>query len=241
TLGVRRGSTYHLKNSISGGVADQVVTYGRAGDDVLVGDWDGDGRDTLGVHRGNVFYAKNTIAGGAADVELPFGRDTETALAGDWDGDGVDTPGVRSSHAEPVDPSVAAAAAYAARMIELINEERRAAGVPPVAARPALRPAALRHSTWMAKEGVIQHARARPSRPTRGRSGAPWAASTSCAPGSATPGPTRRTRWTGTWAPRSTAAASSTRTTPTWRSGPGRMGTGRTTRSGSPAAAPHRD
>src|SRR5690606_30197301 len=158
TLGVRRGSTYHLKNSISGGVADQVVTYGRAGDDVLVGDWDGDGRDTLGVHRGNVFYAKNTIAGGAADVELPFGRDTETALAGDWAGDGVDTPGVRSSHAEPVDPSVAAAAAYDARMIELINEERRAAGVPPVTARPALRPAALRHSTWMAKEGVIQHA-----------------------------------------------------------------------------------
>jgi hypothetical protein len=34
-----------------GGNADIELTYGRAGDTVLVGDWDGDGSDTLGVRR----------------------------------------------------------------------------------------------------------------------------------------------------------------------------------------------
>ncbi|WP_176554756.1 hypothetical protein, partial [Georgenia sp. 311] len=51
TLAVRRGSEYHIKNSMTAGVADRVVVYGRAGDSVTVGDWDGNGTDTLGVHR----------------------------------------------------------------------------------------------------------------------------------------------------------------------------------------------
>jgi hypothetical protein len=48
---VRRGIAYYFKNSISGGEADTVIAYGKADDAVLVGDWDGDGKDTLAVRR----------------------------------------------------------------------------------------------------------------------------------------------------------------------------------------------
>ncbi|SDM36450.1 hypothetical protein SAMN04487766_10214, partial [Actinomyces ruminicola] len=37
TLAVRRGGTYYIKNSISGGQADRVIVYGRPSDTVLVG------------------------------------------------------------------------------------------------------------------------------------------------------------------------------------------------------------
>ena len=57
---VRRGNGYYLKNSFTGGAAD-VVTHvglaalpglaGVAGDAALIGDWDGDGRDTVGLYR----------------------------------------------------------------------------------------------------------------------------------------------------------------------------------------------
>ena len=45
------GIAYYLKNSISGGRADTVTSYGRVSDRVLVGDWNGDRRDTLAVRR----------------------------------------------------------------------------------------------------------------------------------------------------------------------------------------------
>jgi hypothetical protein len=48
---VRRGNAYLLSNSFAGGNADVELTYGRATDEVFVGDWNGDGVDTLGVRR----------------------------------------------------------------------------------------------------------------------------------------------------------------------------------------------
>ncbi|MDD9205633.1 hypothetical protein PU560_04010, partial [Georgenia sp. 10Sc9-8] len=51
TFAVRRGFTYHVKNSLTGGEADLVLNYGRTDDEVYVGDWDGDTIDTLGVRR----------------------------------------------------------------------------------------------------------------------------------------------------------------------------------------------
>ena len=95
TLAVRRGATYHFRNSLSGGQADAVVTYGRTGDDVLMGDWDGDGVDTPVVRRGNVYHVKNSLRGGDADEVITYGRRDDDVLIGDWDGDGVDTLGVR--------------------------------------------------------------------------------------------------------------------------------------------------
>ena len=158
SLGVRRGSTYHLKNSISSGEADVVVTYGRANDEVLVGDWDGRGNDTLGVRRGDVFHMKNTIAGGPADIVMPYGARGDGVLVGDWNGDGRDSIGLRNGVSHPVPPRVGSMNEYDERMIEMINAERAARDIAPVRAVPALRAAAVRHSTWMAERGIIQHA-----------------------------------------------------------------------------------
>ncbi|MPV38404.1 hypothetical protein GB881_15395, partial [Georgenia subflava] len=86
TLAVRRGREYHVKNSISTGIADHVVAYGRPDDAVLVGDWDGDGIDTFTVRRGSTYHVKNSIAAGTADQVAVYGRATDTVLVGDWDG-----------------------------------------------------------------------------------------------------------------------------------------------------------
>lgn len=95
TLVVRRNNVYYFKNTLSNGVADKVVTYGRVGDKVLIGDWNGDGIDTLCVRRGNVYYFKNSLSGGVADKVVTYGRTGDEVLTGDWDGDGVDTLCVR--------------------------------------------------------------------------------------------------------------------------------------------------
>ena len=39
------------KNTIASGVADEAFSYGKTSDTVLVGDWDGDGKDTFMVRR----------------------------------------------------------------------------------------------------------------------------------------------------------------------------------------------
>ncbi|MGO1172854.1 MAG: exo-alpha-sialidase [Actinomycetaceae bacterium] len=79
--------------------ADHVFAYGRSGDEVLIGDWDGDGSDTLAVRRGNRYFLNNTLVGGDADVELGFGRAGDVVLVGDWDGDGVDSFAIRRGDA----------------------------------------------------------------------------------------------------------------------------------------------
>ncbi|WP_324650828.1 CAP domain-containing protein [Georgenia sp. H159] len=158
TLGVRRGNVYHLKNSIAGGDADVVVGYGRAEDVVLVGNWSGQGGDTLGVRRGDVFHMKNSISGGNADIVMAYGQATDGVLVGDWDGDGSDTIGLRSPEVTSAAQTVDGMHAYDDRMIELVNAERAARGIAPVRAVPALRDAAVRHSTWMADQGRIEHA-----------------------------------------------------------------------------------
>ncbi|MGC5616221.1 PQQ-dependent sugar dehydrogenase [Georgenia sp. Z1491] len=75
--------------------ADHEFSFGRPGDEVLVGDWDGDGSDTLAVRRGNAYYLSNSLYGGAAEVELTYGRASDSVLVGDWDGDGSDSFAVR--------------------------------------------------------------------------------------------------------------------------------------------------
>lgn len=95
TLAVRRGNTYYFKYSLSDGIADLTVPYGKANDEVLIGDWDGDGVDSLCVRRGNVYYFKNGLSGGEADYVVRYGRAGDEVLVGDWDGNGVDTLCVR--------------------------------------------------------------------------------------------------------------------------------------------------
>ncbi|MCK6211789.1 gamma-glutamylcyclotransferase [Georgenia sp. EYE_87] len=75
--------------------ASRELIYGRSWDRVLVGDWDGDGRDTLAVRRDRSYHIKNSLTGGAADRVVDYGRDDDVVLVGDWDGDGRDTLAVR--------------------------------------------------------------------------------------------------------------------------------------------------
>ncbi|PJM74074.1 hypothetical protein CS006_02715 [Bifidobacterium primatium] len=90
-----KGATYYFANSLKGGKADSVIVYGKPSDVTLVGDWDGDGKDTLAVRRGNTYYVKDSISGGKADKTIAYGRANDMVLVGDWDGDGKDTFAVR--------------------------------------------------------------------------------------------------------------------------------------------------
>ena len=94
-LAVRRGNVYYLNKSTHGGKADKVVAFGKPSDQVVVGDWDGDGVDTLAVRRGNRYYLNNSIHGGKADKVVAFGKPSDQVVVGDWDGDGKDTLAVR--------------------------------------------------------------------------------------------------------------------------------------------------
>ncbi len=84
-----------LRNTNSGGPATIQVTYGRAGDIPIVGDWDGNGTDTIGIRRGATFHLRNANTSGPAHVSFSYGLVSDVPLVGDWDGNGTDTPGVR--------------------------------------------------------------------------------------------------------------------------------------------------
>src|SRR5690625_1956828 len=90
----RRTAEWHLSNTWRGST-DAHFMYGRWADEVFIGDWDGDGRDTIAVRRGNQFHVTNSQRGGDADVVFHYGRSGDVILVGDWDGDGRDSFAVR--------------------------------------------------------------------------------------------------------------------------------------------------
>jgi len=96
TTGIFRPSNgaLYLKNTNATGFADIVLTYGLPGDKPVVGDWNGDGRDTIGVYRNGIFYLRNSNTNGYADLSFTFGLPGDLPVAGDWNGDGIDTIGV---------------------------------------------------------------------------------------------------------------------------------------------------
>jgi hypothetical protein len=89
-----RAGQWSLRNSNSGGGADQTIQYGRSGDRYLVGDWDGDGDFTPAVQRAGTFWFRNSAGTGPAEFRLRFGRTTDHGFAGDWNGNGTWTPGL---------------------------------------------------------------------------------------------------------------------------------------------------
>lgn len=88
-------STFFTANSWADGPAEYTYEFGRPSDQVLVGDWDGDGVDTIAVRRGNQYLINNERLGNAAVDEIHYGRADDVVLVGDWDGDGFDTFTVR--------------------------------------------------------------------------------------------------------------------------------------------------
>ncbi|MEE6286871.1 family 78 glycoside hydrolase catalytic domain [Georgenia sp. MJ173] len=89
-----RTAEFHLSNTWRAST-DVHFRYGRWADQVLVGDWDGNGTDTIAVRRDNVFHVSNAQKGGDADVVFTYGRPGDVILVGDWNGDGTDTLAVR--------------------------------------------------------------------------------------------------------------------------------------------------
>lgn len=89
------GNWFYVSNDWTSTVADTEFSFGRVGDEVLVGDWDGDGDDTFAVRRGTTFYVTNELKGGDAETSFVYGRLGDEVVVGDWDGDGSDTFGVR--------------------------------------------------------------------------------------------------------------------------------------------------
>jgi peptidoglycan/xylan/chitin deacetylase (PgdA/CDA1 family) len=91
---VVRGNTWYVRDTLTGGVADRVFTYGQPGDFQLMGDWDGDGLATPGVVRGSTWMLRNSLNGGPPDITFAYGFASDYPVVGDWDGNGTDTPGV---------------------------------------------------------------------------------------------------------------------------------------------------
>ncbi|MBT8203369.1 MAG: DUF4038 domain-containing protein [Acidimicrobiia bacterium] len=97
TPGMYRPSTgyVYLTNAVipDGGVAVAEVAFffGIDGDQVLVGDWDGDGHDTLGIRRGDRVYLTNVNETSNASSSFVFGVAGDIAFGGDPNRDGRDT------------------------------------------------------------------------------------------------------------------------------------------------------
>ena len=73
----------------------QRATFGQAGDVPVVGDWDGDGKDTVGVFRdGTWALATSNSTEMTPPSTFTFGQAGDVPVVGDWDGDGKDTVGV---------------------------------------------------------------------------------------------------------------------------------------------------
>jgi hypothetical protein len=77
------------------GTAEVGFSYGRPGDTVVYGDWNGDGTDTIGVRRGATWYLRNSNTAGAPDLVFVYGSASDEPIVGDWNADGTDTVGVR--------------------------------------------------------------------------------------------------------------------------------------------------
>ncbi|MFI5958759.1 hypothetical protein [Cryptosporangium sp. NPDC051539] len=74
---VHRGDWY-LRTSPSGGPAQSAFRYGTGGDLPVMGDWDGDGRETVGVVRtlpggGYRWLLRNSNSAGPAEVSFDYG------------------------------------------------------------------------------------------------------------------------------------------------------------------------
>jgi C1A family cysteine protease len=104
TIGLYQKSTglFYLRNSNSGGNADNTFQFGNPGSEDIIpleGDWTGTGKDTVGLYQKStgLFYLRNSNSGGNADNTFQFGNpgsEDIIPLEGDWTGTGKDTVGL---------------------------------------------------------------------------------------------------------------------------------------------------
>jgi hypothetical protein len=73
-------------------VLDVVTQYGNIGDQPIIGDWDGDGKDDIGVYQPNTAtFVQRT---GTTDYDIQYGNIGDQPIIGDWDGNGKDDIGI---------------------------------------------------------------------------------------------------------------------------------------------------
>lgn len=97
TIGIFRPSTatFYLRNTNTTGPADSQITFGASSDLPVVGDWNGDGKDTPGLYRNGQFLLSDSTSNPAAvTYNFALGVAGDTPIVGDWDGDGKDGVGV---------------------------------------------------------------------------------------------------------------------------------------------------
>lgn len=93
-VAVRRGTDWHLRSGVGGGLPSTSFSYGLASDIPVFGDWNGDGTKTPGVVRGNRWYLRNSNSSGPGTVSFGFGQAGDVPIVGDWTGQGRDLPGI---------------------------------------------------------------------------------------------------------------------------------------------------
>jgi len=72
---------------------------GGPGDRAVVGDWDGNGKDSVAVVHNNTWCLRNALSAGRCDVTFRFGTSTDVPVAGRWKAGRVDGIGVwRGGH-----------------------------------------------------------------------------------------------------------------------------------------------
>ena len=92
-LGVFRNGNWHLDRSGNGswdGSLDRTYSFGMAGDQIAIGDWNGDGDDDIGVFRNGIWYLDNndnkSWSGCGVDGCYGFGTTGDLAIVGRWAG-----------------------------------------------------------------------------------------------------------------------------------------------------------
>jgi hypothetical protein len=89
------GRCFFLTNGTTGGTAEIAFRDYEPANEILVGDWDGDGVDSFGFRKGVSYVLKNAHAPTAPDYAFNYGAASDKVLVGDWDGNGTDTLAVR--------------------------------------------------------------------------------------------------------------------------------------------------
>ena len=90
-IGVRRGDTWLLRDSLDGG-APRTYREHTAGWQPVAGDTDGDGTGTVSLFKDGVWLLRDREQGIARTIR--FGIKGDRPVLGDWNGDGIDTIGV---------------------------------------------------------------------------------------------------------------------------------------------------
>jgi hypothetical protein len=84
---VRRGNVFFVPSDDDPSVTQSVFAYGDEGDEVYIGDWDGNNIDTIAIRRGNEYFVKNdNRTTGVADHRFSYGDPDDEVLVGNWNG-----------------------------------------------------------------------------------------------------------------------------------------------------------